>query len=55
MAGAELNAYWYMRNAKIFSKLMTASRPGDRIVVVLVAGTTLVTPFSLRRLQDTLL
>jgi len=37
-AGAELNAYWYMRNAKIFSKLMTASRPGDRIVVVFGGG-----------------
>ncbi len=36
--GAELNAYWYMRNAKIFGKLMTVARPGDRILVVYGAG-----------------
>lgn len=36
--GAELNAYWYMRNAKIMSKLAEAARPGDRIVVVYGAG-----------------
>lgn len=36
--GAELNAGWYERNAKIFAKLMTAARPGDRIVVVYGAG-----------------
>lgn len=36
--GAELNAYWYMRNAKIFAKLMTISKPGDRLLVVYGAG-----------------
>ena len=32
--GAELNAYWYMRNAKIFGKLMTVAKPGDRVLVI---------------------
>jgi hypothetical protein len=32
--GAELNAYWYMRNAKIFAKLMTITQPGDRVLVL---------------------
>lgn len=32
--GPELNAYWYMRNAKIFGKLMTVAEPGDRILVI---------------------
>ena len=32
--GAELNAYWYMRNAKIFGKLMTVTQPGDRVLVI---------------------
>ena len=36
--GAELNAYWYMRNAKIFAKLMSVAKPGDRVVVVYGAG-----------------
>lgn len=36
--GAELNAYWYMRNAKIFGKLMTVAKPGDRVLVVYGAG-----------------
>lgn len=36
--GAELNAYWYMRNAKIFGKLMTIAKPGDRVLVVYGAG-----------------
>lgn len=36
--GAELNAGWYERNAKIFAKLMTVAHPGDRIVVVYGAG-----------------
>ena len=36
--GAELNAAWYERNAKIFGKLMLTARPGDRIVVVYGAG-----------------
>lgn len=36
--GAELQAYWFMRNAKIFSKLAQVARPGDRVVVVYGAG-----------------
>jgi Family of unknown function (DUF5694) len=36
--GAELNAAWYLRNAKIHSKLMKIAKPGDRIVVVYGAG-----------------
>lgn len=36
--GAELNAAWYERNAKIFAKLMLVAHPGDRIVVVYGAG-----------------
>ncbi len=35
---AELNAYWFMRNAKTFSKLEDVTRPGDRVVVVYGAG-----------------
>lgn len=35
---AELNAYWYMRNAKIMSKLIQIAEPGDRIVVIFGAG-----------------
>ena len=35
---AELQAYWFMRNAKIFSKLTNVARPGDRIVIVYGAG-----------------
>lgn len=36
--GAELQAYWFMRNAKIWSKLMDVTGPGDRVVVVYGAG-----------------
>ena len=36
--GAELNAMWYLRNAKIFAKLMRLAAPGDRILVVYGAG-----------------
>ena len=36
--GAELQAYWFMRNAKIFSKLMQVIEPGDRVVVVYGSG-----------------
>lgn len=35
---AELNAMWYMRNAKIFGKLQTVARPGDRVLVIFGAG-----------------
>jgi hypothetical protein len=37
-AGADLNAMWYLRNAKIFAKLMHAARPGDRVLVVYGSG-----------------
>jgi Family of unknown function (DUF5694) len=37
-AGADLNAMWYLRNAKIFGKLMQVARPGDRVLVVYGAG-----------------
>ena len=36
--GAELNAYWYMRNAKMFAKLALIAKPGDRVLVVVGAG-----------------
>ncbi len=36
--GAELQAYWFMRNAKIFSKLTQVTKPGDRVVIVYGAG-----------------
>ncbi|MDQ3477739.1 MAG: DUF5694 domain-containing protein [Pseudomonadota bacterium] len=36
--GADLNAMWYLRNAKIFSKLMTVAQPGDRVLVVYGSG-----------------
>lgn len=37
-SGADLNAMWYLRNAKIFSKLMRASKPGDRVLVIYGSG-----------------
>ena len=36
--GAELNAAWYLRNAKIFAKLTQVAKPGDRILVIFGAG-----------------
>ena len=36
--GADLNAAWYLRNAKIFGKLMHIAKPGDRILVVYGGG-----------------
>ena len=36
--GAELNARWYERNAKIFTKLTQVAKPGDRVVVVFGGG-----------------
>ncbi len=36
--GAELQAYWFMRNAKIFSKLEDVVQPGDRVIIVYGAG-----------------
>jgi hypothetical protein len=37
-AGVDLNAMWYLRNAKIFAKLMHVAKPGDRVLVVYGAG-----------------
>ncbi len=36
--GAELNAMWFMRNAKIFAKLMRVAKPGDRVLLVFGSG-----------------
>ncbi|MEM1106684.1 MAG: DUF5694 domain-containing protein [Pseudomonadota bacterium] len=36
--GAELAAYWFLRNAKIMNKLTQVTEPGDRVVVVYGAG-----------------
>jgi hypothetical protein len=36
--GADLNAAWYLRNAKIHAKLLKLAKPGDRIVVIYGAG-----------------
>ena len=36
--GADLNAMWYLRNAKIFAKLQLVARPGDRVLVIYGAG-----------------
>jgi len=36
--GADLNGYWYLRNAKIFAKLSQIAKPGDRILVTFGAG-----------------
>ena len=36
--GAELNAAWYQRNAKIFAKLTQIVQPGDRVLVVFGSG-----------------
>lgn len=36
--GAELNAGWFLRNAKIFARLAQIAKPGDRIIVIFGAG-----------------
>ena len=36
--GADLNAMWYLRNAKIFAKLQQAAVLGDRVLVIYGAG-----------------
>jgi Family of unknown function (DUF5694) len=36
--GAELNAGWYQRNAKIFAKLNLVAKPGDKILVLFGSG-----------------
>lgn len=37
-AGAEFNAYWYMRNAKMFGKIALIAEPGDRVLVLVGSG-----------------
>ncbi|MCQ8184373.1 DUF5694 domain-containing protein [Parvularcula maris] len=36
--GPELAAFWFLRNAKIFNKMVQVTRPGDRVVIVYGAG-----------------
>jgi hypothetical protein len=36
--GAELNAAWYQRNAKIFAKLTQIAQPADRVLVLFGSG-----------------
>ncbi|WP_260484289.1 DUF5694 domain-containing protein [Sphingomicrobium flavum] len=36
--GAELNAYWYMRNAKMFAKADMVAEPGDRVLIIVGSG-----------------
>ena len=36
--GAELKAYWYMRNAKMFAKVGLIAEPGDRVLIVVGSG-----------------
>lgn len=36
--GAELNAMWYMRNAKMFAKLGLIVRPGEKLLVLVGSG-----------------
>ena len=36
--GAELNAAWYQRNAKIFAKLTQIAKPGDHVFIVFGSG-----------------
>jgi hypothetical protein len=36
--GADVNAMWYLRNAKIFAKLHRMARDGDRILIIYGAG-----------------
>ena len=36
--GADLNGGWYLRNAKIFAKLINVAKPGDRLLVIYGSG-----------------
>ena len=38
LPGADLNARWYARNARIFAKLTQVVRPGDRVLLVYGSG-----------------
>lgn len=37
-AGAEFNAFWYLRNAKMFAKIALIAQPGDRVLVLVGSG-----------------
>ena len=36
--GADLNARWYLRNARIFGNVIRFSKPGDRVLILYGAG-----------------
>jgi hypothetical protein len=36
--GAELAAYWFMRNTKMFAKVLRFAKPGDRVLLIVGAG-----------------
>jgi hypothetical protein len=36
--GADLNARWYHRNARIFTNVVRLSKPGERVLVLYGAG-----------------
>ncbi|MCA1750093.1 MAG: DUF5694 domain-containing protein [Sphingomonadales bacterium] len=36
--GAELNAYWFLRNAKMFAKIGLIVEPGERVLVIVGSG-----------------
>ncbi|MBZ6378949.1 MULTISPECIES: DUF5694 domain-containing protein [Pacificimonas] len=38
LPGAELNAMWFMRNAKMFAKLQQIAEPEERVLVIVGAG-----------------
>ena len=38
LPGADLNAAWYQRNARIFGKLTQVAQPGDRVLVLFGSG-----------------
>lgn len=38
LPGADLNARWYARNARIFAKLTQVTKPGDRVLLVYGSG-----------------
>lgn len=35
---AELNAYWYVRNAKMFAKAGLIAESGDRVLIIVGSG-----------------
>ncbi|MEM7666743.1 MAG: DUF5694 domain-containing protein [Pseudomonadota bacterium] len=50
--GAELNAYWYMRNAKMFAKIDMIAEPGDRVLVITGSGHATWLKHFVRRMPD---